>query len=59
MPRPKGKYVKKLIRFPDDLEHDIALLAEQEYRPFTAQVVKMLREWLAQNAPAKVGKKAR
>jgi hypothetical protein len=57
VPRRKGNYVKKLIRFPDDLEQEIAVLAERDYRPFTAQVVKMLREWLEANRPIKEGKR--
>jgi hypothetical protein len=43
---PRRPHAARLLRLPPELEREIAALAEREYRTFTAQVVKMLTEWL-------------
>jgi hypothetical protein len=35
------------LRLTPELEAEIDAIARREYRTFTAQVVKMLEEWLA------------
>lgn len=38
----------KLLRFPPELEEKLSTLAERERRTFTAQVILMLEQWLAE-----------
>lgn len=43
---PRSPNIAKLLRFPPELEEEVAALARKEYRTFSAQVFLMLREWL-------------
>lgn len=43
---PRNPHVAKLVRFSPELEAEIDAIAKREYRTFTAQLVKMLTEWL-------------
>ena len=52
---PRRPHAARLLRLPPELERAIAALAEREYRTFTAQVVKMLTEWLAAHPEAQEG----
>lgn len=38
----------KLLRFPPELEAKLSELADRERRTFTAQVILMLEQWLAE-----------
>jgi hypothetical protein len=46
-PVPRRPHAAKLLRLTPELEAEIDAIARREYRTFTAQVVKMLEEWLA------------
>jgi hypothetical protein len=50
---PRRPHAARLLRLPPELEREIAALAAREYRTFTAQVVKMLAEWLAAHPEAR------
>jgi hypothetical protein len=50
---PRRPHAARLLRLPPELEREIAALAAREYRTFTAQVVKMLTEWLAAHPEAR------
>lgn len=50
---PRSNHVAKLLRLPPDLEQQVADLARREYRTFTAQVVLMLTQWLAEHGGKK------
>jgi hypothetical protein len=50
---PRRPHAARLLRLPPELEREIAALAEREYRTFTAQVVKMLTEWLEAHPEAR------
>ena len=52
---PRRPHAARLLRLPPELEREIAALAEREYRTFTAQVVKMLTEWLEAHPEARTG----
>jgi hypothetical protein len=43
---PRRPHAAKLLRLTPELEAEIDAIARREYRTFTAQVVKMLQEWL-------------
>jgi hypothetical protein len=43
---PRRPHAARLLRFPPGLEREINAIAAREFRTFTAQVVKMLTEWL-------------
>jgi hypothetical protein len=50
---PRRPHAARLLRLPPELEREINAIAEREYRTFTAQVVKMLTEWLEAHPEAR------
>jgi hypothetical protein len=52
VPRAKRKYVTKLIRFPEDIGREVEAIAATEDRTFTAQVIRIIRQWLDERKPA-------
>lgn len=49
---PRSDHVAKLLRLPRPLSERIEEEARRGYRPYTAQVIMMLEQWLEQNAPS-------
>lgn len=47
MPRKDERYVNKLIRFPTDLAEEVQAIADAGDRPYTAQVLRIVRQWVA------------